>query len=115
LSPDFRESDWKILRELKTVALDRFCRRILDAVARLSAEPGKSDHQRYLAVYQHIHRRDDDIAAIFNEMTRSGAVLKLCAMRRHDLPRRGGAHPGALRLSDGLTSSPASSFAQLCS
>ena len=85
MSPDFRESDWKILRELKTLALDRFCRRTLDVVARLSTEPGKSDHQRYLAVYKHIHRRDDDIAAIFNEMTRSRAVLKLCSMRMHDL------------------------------
>jgi hypothetical protein len=85
LSPDFRESDWKILRELKTVALDRFCRRILDEVARLCGEPGKSDHQRYLAVYKHIHERDEDIVAIFNEMTRSRALLKLCAMRRHDL------------------------------
>jgi hypothetical protein len=29
---DFPESDWKVFRELREVALDRFCRRVLEEI-----------------------------------------------------------------------------------
>jgi hypothetical protein len=37
-----KESDWRIFRELHDVALERFCRRVLEGVERLSADSAKT-------------------------------------------------------------------------
>lgn len=77
MSLDISESDWKIFRELRAIALERFCRRILDEIRDISADETKSPHQRYLAVYDRIHRRDREIAEAFNDPRRSRAFLQL--------------------------------------
>jgi hypothetical protein len=82
---DIKESDWRIFRELHTVALDRFCRRVLEEVDRLSADSAKTYHQRYLAIYRYTRERDKDIEFAFNDMRRSTAVFQLARIRYHDL------------------------------
>ncbi|MBK8068914.1 MAG: peptide ABC transporter substrate-binding protein [Rhodanobacteraceae bacterium] len=76
------EADWKHLRSLKPVVLDRLCERILNEVVRTSRAPGKSNHERYLAVYRLIQRRDREIAEAFNDMRRSTALYSILAMHR---------------------------------
>ena len=77
---DIRESDWKIFRQLKDIALDRFCTRVLSEVGQLIADPGKTHHERYGAVYGLIHRRDRELAATFDGMARSTALIQLARM-----------------------------------
>lgn len=79
------EKDWKIFRELRPMALDRFCQRVLVEVGRLSAEAGKNYHERYLAVYKLIEQRDKELGEAFDAMRRSTALLQLAIIRSRGL------------------------------
>jgi hypothetical protein len=82
---DMKESDWKVFKRLRETALERFCERVLGEVARISSDTGKSKHQRYLAIFRLLQRRDREINPIFDYLRRSTAVRQICAFRFHDL------------------------------
>jgi hypothetical protein len=82
---DIKESDWKHLRQLKAIALDRFCSRALAEIQAASSDPEKTSHQRYQAVYKLVEDRDDELANIFDDLKRSNAMGKLFQMRRASL------------------------------
>lgn len=71
------ESDWKQWRQIKDQALNRLCKNILDAVAEVIADETKSPHDRYLGIYQLIHKRDKDIVLGFDDLRRSNALSKI--------------------------------------
>jgi hypothetical protein len=81
MSRDFPQPEWKILRELKPILLDRLCRRILDELIRLATADEGSDHKRYLEVYKHLRDRDKGIALAFDDMSRSTAIIRLAAIQ----------------------------------
>lgn len=62
MAPEITESDWKLFRELHTVALERFCERLLSEVGQLASTTGRSNHERYLAIFRRIKK--GDMAAI---------------------------------------------------
>jgi len=74
---DIPESDWKIFRDLRPVALNRLCEEILTDVRRQTDRPGKTAHEKYLALYKLLHQRDKDIARAFNDFRRSTALAQL--------------------------------------
>lgn len=80
-----RESDWKRLRELKPIALDRFCTRVLSEVEKAASDSAATSHQRYLTVYELIQDRDKELGRIFDGLSRSSAVGKLLLMHRAGL------------------------------
>ena len=80
-----KESDWKILRQLESQALERLCKEILLEIAQINADTPKTFHERYLSIYKILHRRDKEIADIFNGFSRSTALIKLAAMKRRGL------------------------------
>jgi len=82
---DFKESDWKVLRQLHPIALERFCRRVLDEVQQVIADPSRSGHERYLAVYDLTRRRNRELADAFNDMRRSRAFVRLLNIQSHQL------------------------------
>ena len=62
---EIKESDWKILRRLHKVALERSCERVLTEVRLAAAENTDEDyHQRYLKVFGLLRDRDKTIAYI---------------------------------------------------
>src|SRR5437763_5571116 len=79
------ESDWKLFRRLRPLALDRFCQRVLAEVGRLAADAGKGSHERYLAVFELLRRRDEELAAGFNDPRRSTALVQLARIRAEGL------------------------------
>ena len=85
MSLDIKESDWKIFRKLYEIALERFCERVLADIGRVSQDMSKTNHDRYLAVYRLVEHRDKEIARLFNDLSRSTAVLKLAGFRRSGL------------------------------
>jgi hypothetical protein len=85
MSYDIKESDWKIFRELRELALDRFCKRVLDEINRAASDPKKTAHQRYLVIYKLIHKRDDELAFAFNSPRRSVALEQIAAMHSRGL------------------------------
>jgi len=71
------ESDWKVFRDLRAMALNRLCAEILTDVQRQTDRPDKTAHEKYLALYKLIHQRDKDIACAFNDFRRSTALTQL--------------------------------------
>jgi hypothetical protein len=85
MSHDFPESDWKIFRELREVALDRFCRRVLDEIEPLRSNASRSHHERYLDVFRFLRERDEELAFAFNDPRRSQMIVQLAAMHAYGL------------------------------
>ena len=79
------EADWRIYRELHRVALDRFCSRVLDELSQVAADSAKSNHERYLAIYQLVKDRDKELAGIFDSLSRSTALWQLVRFRVEQL------------------------------
>lgn len=75
------EADWKLLRRLGPVALERFCRGVLAEVARLASDAAPGAHARYAEVVRLIGERDDELAAAFDGTRRSTALAQLARMR----------------------------------
>lgn len=82
---DIRESDWKLLRRLKPVALDRFCQRVLSDIQSTGSDATATAHERYLRVYKLIQEEDNELGRIFNDLRRSTAVFQATSMRSADL------------------------------
>ena len=82
---DILESDWKRFKLLREQALERFCGRVLDEVARIGSDQTKSRHERYVAIYQLTRERDKEIDQIFDTLRRSTAVIQICSLRLHGL------------------------------
>ncbi len=82
---DIKESDWKTLRSLHDAALDRFCRKALDELIRVSTDSSLTSHQRYLAIFKLLKKRDDELADAFNGFRRSTALIQMKLMKHHGL------------------------------
>ena len=78
------ESDWKILRQLHAVALERFCKQILLEIERVNSDRAKS-HRKYLDICEVIHRRDKEIAQTFNDLRRSRAFTQIASLKGRGL------------------------------
>ena len=68
------ERDWKIFRELHTVALERLCERILVEARTEIERADKSPHQKFLSLFKLIRERNADLAKAFNDFRRSTAL-----------------------------------------
>lgn len=82
---DIKESDWKILRQLKPQALERLCKEILLEIESINADTTKTFHERYLSTYDTVKRRDKEIALTFDGLSRSTGLIKLAAMKSRGL------------------------------
>jgi hypothetical protein len=78
---EIKEADWKILRQLHPIVLDRFCQAVLADSLRLHHAPNQTAHERYLALHRHFRERDQELARLFDDMRRSTAILMITALR----------------------------------
>jgi hypothetical protein len=85
MSPEIEESDWKVFRQLQPVALDRCCQRVLAELDHVASDTEKTNHERYLAVYKLIQRRDKELADAFDDMRRSTAIRQIARIQSHKL------------------------------
>jgi hypothetical protein len=79
---DFPESDWRTFRELRAVALDRFCRRVLEQIEAMIRDGSLSQHERYLKVFRFLRDRDDELEQAFNPPRRSSMIEQLAAIHK---------------------------------
>jgi hypothetical protein len=82
---EIAEADWKRLRALKEVALERLCSAILRECQDVIEAAEVPSQDRYGALYRHLHKRDKDIAHAFDGLSRSTALLRLASMCALDL------------------------------
>jgi hypothetical protein len=73
---DIHESDWRVFRRLHSIALERFCKRVLEEVREV-AECKTDYHDSYRKVYRLIRDHDKRMAAAFDDPRRSNAFLLL--------------------------------------
>jgi len=85
MSREIKESDWKLLRQLHPVALERFSQRILSEIENINADSAKSFHQRYLDIFKVIGRRDREMAQLFNDLRRSTALFQITLIQSSGL------------------------------
>ncbi len=81
------ESDWKKFKELREIALDRFCQGVLADVKTIAENDALSAHTRYRMLYRLMRDRDKAIVETFddNGQSRSSARMGLWLMVMHDL------------------------------
>ncbi|WP_223570548.1 hypothetical protein [Pseudomonas sp. BF-R-26] len=81
------ESDWKKFKELRKIALDRFCQGVLADAKTIAQHGALSAHARYGMLYGLIQDRNKDMAQAFdhNSQSRSSALRGLWLMVMHDL------------------------------
>ena len=79
------ESDWRLFRKLEPIALDRFCERVLSEINQISSDSNKTSHQRYVAIFKLLERRDRELADAFNDLRRSTAWRQLALIQSHGL------------------------------
>ena len=79
------ESDWKVFRSLHPVALERFCKRVLDEAAAITGDNNRTHHQGYLALFELIENRNEEIARMFDELKRSTAKLHMLMLHQEEL------------------------------
>ena len=82
---DFPERDWKLLRELKPVTLERLCERILQRASKITTQPGLTNHQRYIKLWELIQEQNQEMALAFDDHRRSTAFLKILEIHRGGL------------------------------
>jgi hypothetical protein len=85
MAQDISESDWKVIKQLHAVALDRFCQRVLSEVNEIAADTSRTSHQRYLALFETVQRRNKEMANVFDGLRRSTALLQIAALRSRGL------------------------------
>lgn len=76
------ENDWKRFKDVKRVALERFCERILVECREVLEDRDRSAHDRYLELFRLMKERDRELAGVFDYHSRSKTVMQLIAMRR---------------------------------
>jgi hypothetical protein len=82
---DIKESDWRKFRQLRLVALDRFCERVLIEINAVSSDKSKTNHERYGEVFGIIEKRDKELAGMFDAESRSRASMHLLLIQSRDL------------------------------
>ena len=89
MAPDVAEADWKRFRELRELALERFCKRVLVELEPLVQNGSRTYHERYLDVFHLLKERDRELARAFDDPRRSHMIEHLAAMRASGLVEAG--------------------------
>ena len=74
------ERDWNNLRVLHRVALERYCTRVLDESRTILEDETRSAHERHLRLHGLLDKRNQALAAAFDDMRRSMAIPRLAAL-----------------------------------
>lgn len=82
-SREVPESDWLRFRELRELALERFCRRVLDELEPLMRDTARTYHERYAEISRTLKDRDRELSHAFDDPRRSRMIQQLAAMYVH--------------------------------
>jgi len=85
MAREIKESDWKTFREIRSIALERFCLRVLEEIENITSQIEQSSHDRYVTIFKLLKRRDEELAESFNNPHRSLAIVQLARMQFYNL------------------------------
>jgi len=72
-----RESDWRKFTKLKKIALERFCKSVLDESRVCCDREDLTAYERYSDIYKIIQKRDKELGRAFDGHSRSRADQQL--------------------------------------
>ena len=81
---NIQEKDWKIARSIKGKILNLACGRILDKISAITHRDN-TNHEKFLDVWDLLHRENDDIALMFDGFRRSTAIHQISLWKRNGL------------------------------
>ena len=79
------DADWKMLRELHPVVMDRFCQRHLDNVSKMINTTTVGAHQRYKDIVGLMKSFENLMNLLFADFRRSDGLMKLAGLREAKL------------------------------
>jgi hypothetical protein len=82
---EISEANWKIFKQIRERALEKFCLRCLDEFKAIAENDELSPHERYRLNYQTVRDRDKTLVNIFDGLSRSSAHIQLMLIRREGL------------------------------
>jgi len=82
---EIKESDWKLFRRLHPVALERFCKQVIEEINQATSNCRGDYHKRYLEVFNLIMNRNEEMARAFDDVRRSTAIVLLTNIRKGGL------------------------------
>lgn len=85
MSRDFKESDWKVLRQLHPIALERFSHRVVEEIQAITSDGSRSAQDRCVDVFDLVRRREREMADAFDDMRRSRALERILQIQSHRL------------------------------
>ncbi len=85
MTRELPESEWRTFRELREVALERFCKRVLDDIRPLMETSTGSYHERYLEIFRMLGDRDEALGRAFDNPRRSQMLFQLVAIDQLEL------------------------------
>ena len=82
---EIKESDWKLVRELRPIALERLCGQLLREVGKQCECGERPSYQRFMRVFTVVQDGNDQIARAFDDLRRSTALARVAVMRSNGL------------------------------
>ena len=79
------ESDWKIFKQIKDKAIERFCEIAFSEFRECMDDESTHIHNRYLLNYKLVQNRNKQMSLLFDGHSRSKAWLQLLAIRGEGL------------------------------
>jgi hypothetical protein len=65
MNNQIKESDWKIFKELRPLALQRYCERVMEDVDKIIHVSERDAHERYIEMYKIVRDGDKRLPDIF--------------------------------------------------
>ncbi|MBM9511013.1 hypothetical protein [Desulfogranum marinum] len=81
----FPERDWKKLRSLKDSALEKLSNRIIEKLNSLIESREGGSHKTYLRLWETMRAEDKIVAALFDDLSRSSAIITLAGWKTHGI------------------------------
>lgn len=82
---EIKESDWKLFRRFHGIALERFCRSVIEEVHSATIDCSNDYHDCYLKIFALLRDRDMEMAEAFNNPRRSTAFVQLLNIKAKGL------------------------------
>jgi hypothetical protein len=80
-----KESDWKIFKQIKENAIEKFCDKALSEYKDIINNKNEKSQETYTYLYRLVINRDKQMALLFDGHSRSKAALQLLAIRGEGL------------------------------
>jgi len=71
------ERDWKVFREVRKLALERLCDRVLEEATAVIEDTSKTSHERFLGLFDVLGERNQEVARGFDDPKRSTMIFQL--------------------------------------